>query len=78
MNYYSRYFFLLVSFAFPLFFTNCDNSKAIRLLRVGHVLDTNSPVHKAMIFFGEKLEDILLEHKLMVIRYLYLILTNQY
>ena len=56
MNYYSRYFFLLVSFALPLFFTNCDNSKAIRLLRVGHVLDTNSPVHKAMIFFGEKLE----------------------
>ena len=56
MNYSSKHFFLFACLTLPLFITNCDSPKAVRLLRVGHVLDSDSPVHKAMVYFGEKLE----------------------
>lgn len=52
----SRYFFLVLSITWLMLVTNCDNSRSSRLLRIGHVLDINSPVHKAMIYFGERLE----------------------
>lgn len=39
-----------------LFFFGCQSEKSIKILRLGHSLDTQHPVHKAMVIFGEELE----------------------
>ena len=38
-------------------FTGCTANKETTLLRLGHSLDTQHPVHKAMVILGEKLEE---------------------
>lgn len=35
----------------------CQSKNEIKTLRLGHVLDTQHPVHKAMVILGEKLEE---------------------
>jgi len=36
--------------------TSCKDKDDVKILRLGHVLDTKHPVHKAMMILGEKLE----------------------
>jgi len=39
-----------------LFFLGCQSNTSVSTLRLGHSLDTQHPVHKAMVIFGEELE----------------------
>jgi len=52
-----KYFYLIISMIGLITFNNCDEKKSSHVLRIGHVLDTNSPVHKAMIYLGERLDE---------------------
>src|SRR5690606_17783680 len=36
---------------------SCANHQKVKLLRLGHGLDTQHPVHKAMVFMGERLAE---------------------
>ena len=38
------------------FFLGCQNETEVKTLRLGHVLDVQHPVHKAMVILGEELE----------------------
>lgn len=38
-----------------MFFVGCQSEKSSKTLRLGHTLDTQHPVHKAMVIFGEEL-----------------------
>ena len=51
-----KYLYLIISIIIIVTFNNCDNKKSSHVLRIGHVLDTNSPVHKAMVYLGENLD----------------------
>lgn len=44
-----------ISFVFVVFFA-CDSAKQTKILRLAHSLDTQHPVHLAMVFLGESLE----------------------
>lgn len=39
-----------------LIFCSCSEKKDVKLIRIAHGLDTNHPVHNAMVFMGESLE----------------------
>lgn len=51
----SNFFFLSV-FIFVLLMIGCNTSKETKVLRLGHSLDTQHPVHLAMEVLGESLE----------------------
>ena len=40
-----------------LFLSGCTSEKTTKVLRLGHGLDTKHPVHKAMVFLGERLKE---------------------
>ncbi|MCM4154843.1 TRAP transporter substrate-binding protein [Gramella sp. AN32] len=49
-------------FLFPVFLLflgviSCNSHKEIKILRLAHGLDTQHPVHKAMVILGERLEE---------------------
>ena len=46
-------FALIISIAL---LSSCTNHEKVKLIRLGHGLDTQHPVHKAMEFMGERLE----------------------
>ena len=48
----------LIALIFILSFISCDNINTIRIIRLGHGLSTSHSVHKGMVYFGEKLEEI--------------------
>lgn len=48
--------FLLSSLVLILF-TGCAKQSDTRVIKLGHGLDTSHPVHKAMVFMGERLEE---------------------
>ncbi|MDT0687197.1 TRAP transporter substrate-binding protein [Autumnicola psychrophila] len=47
--------FLVVLVA--LLLTGCEKSGNIRVIKLGHGLDVSHPVHKAMVFMGERLKE---------------------
>ena len=47
------YFIILVLFSI---LTSCENTEKTKVLRLGHSLDTQHPVHLAMEVLGEELE----------------------
>ena len=48
----------LIALIFILSFISCDNINTTRTIRLGHGLSTSHSVHKGMVYFGEKLEEI--------------------
>ena len=51
-----RIFFLLaIILAVALVFSGCQRQKKVTVLKLGHVLDVNHPVHKAMVYMGKVL-----------------------
>ena len=48
----------LIVFVCLLSFISCDQISPTKIIRFGHGLSTSHPVHKAMVIFGEKLEEI--------------------
>ena len=40
-----------------LFLSSCSESRSIKTIRLAHGLDTNHPVHNAMVFMGERLAE---------------------
>ena len=48
----------LIALIFILSFISCDNINTTRIIRLGHGLSTSHSVHKGMVYFGEKLEEI--------------------
>jgi len=48
----------LIAIIFILSFVTCDNINTTRIIRLGHGLSTSHSVHKGMVYFGEKLEEI--------------------
>ena len=48
----------LIALIFILSFISCDNINTTRTIRLGHGLSTGHSVHKGMVYFGEKLEEI--------------------
>ena len=49
--------FTILVIAFPLFLSGCKTEQTTKVLRLGHGLDTQHPVHKAMVILGEKLKE---------------------
>jgi TRAP-type C4-dicarboxylate transport system substrate-binding protein len=49
------YFITLVLFAFSL--AGCAKKSDVIELKIGHSLDVEHPVHKAMLFMAEKLKE---------------------
>lgn len=43
--------------AIVLVFSSCNQDETIKVIRLGHGLDTSHSVHKAMVFMGERLEE---------------------
>lgn len=52
-----HFFQLIFVLAFSLIFFGCQTEKTTKILRLGHSLDTQHPVHKAMVILGEKLKE---------------------
>lgn len=50
---YPSILFLILS----ILYFGCHSTKQSKILRIGHVLDTSHPVHKAMVILGEELEN---------------------
>lgn len=48
---------LSVLFCLSLCLTSCKKKDGVKILKLGHHIDTKHPVHKAMVFFGERLEE---------------------
>jgi tripartite ATP-independent transporter DctP family solute receptor len=48
----------LIALVFILSFVSCDQINSTRIIRLGHGLSTSHSVHKGMVYFGEKLEEI--------------------
>ena len=48
----------LIALIFILSFISCDKINTTRIIRLGHGLSTSHSVHKGMVYFGEKLEEI--------------------
>lgn len=46
-----------IAFLSLLIFFGCESSQKTNVLRLGHSLDINHPVHKAMVILGEKLAE---------------------
>ncbi|WP_299014590.1 TRAP transporter substrate-binding protein [uncultured Polaribacter sp.] len=50
------YFFQYLTIAVTtLFFLGCQSKSNVKTIRLGHALDTQHPVHKAMVILGEEL-----------------------
>lgn len=50
----------LMKWCLPLFMlmvTACQGPAGVRMIKLGHGLDTSHPVHKAMVFLAEKVEE---------------------
>ena len=47
----------LVVVCCSMLFTGCGPKSDVTVLKLGHALDVTHPVHKAMAFMGEKLEE---------------------
>jgi len=53
----SKHTFLYIFYFIAIIvFSNCNSKTDANVLRLGHALDTQHPVHKAMVIFGEELE----------------------
>lgn len=52
-QYFLQYLFLLT---ISIFFFGCQSKSSVKTIRLGHALDTQHPVHKAMVILGEELE----------------------
>jgi tripartite ATP-independent transporter DctP family solute receptor len=53
-----KYPFLSVfAITFALFLSGCTSEKTTKILRLGHSLDTQHPVHKAMVLLSEELKE---------------------
>lgn len=52
-QYFLQYLFLLT---ISIFFFGCQSESSVKTIRLGHALDTQHPVHKAMVILGEELE----------------------
>ncbi|QOD60959.1 TRAP transporter substrate-binding protein [Polaribacter haliotis] len=50
-------FLSLFLFSFSILFIGCKSKDDVKILRLGHSLDTQHPVHKAMVILGEKLKE---------------------
>ncbi len=48
-----KWFFLIATLAFSLFFYGCQQKHRVTVLKLGHVLDINHPVHKAMEYMAK-------------------------
>ena len=48
---------ILLSVVIFVFFINCEKVSSVRILKLAHVLPTDHPVHKAMIFMAEKVAE---------------------
>ena len=48
----------LIVLVFILSFISCDQINSTRIIRLGHGLSTSHSVHKGMVYFGKKLEEI--------------------
>jgi len=53
----NTHFLALFLLCFSILFSSCQTEKTIKILRLGHSLDTQHPVHKAMVILGEKLKE---------------------
>lgn len=51
-HFFQSIFVLTIS----LFFLGCQSESSVKTIRLGHALDTQHPVHKAMLILGEELE----------------------
>lgn len=49
----SKFFLIL----FSIVLVGCKTNNDVKILRLGHTLDTQHPVHKAMVILGEKLKE---------------------
>lgn len=52
----SHFFQYLIIAITTLFFLGCQSKSTIKTIRLGHALDTQHPVHKAMVILGEELK----------------------
>lgn len=52
-KHYSLLFIIILTFSI---FFGCQSESSIKTLRLGHALDTQHPVHKAMVILGKELE----------------------
>ena len=50
---HSRYWILV----FIAFLLGCGQEGRVRVVKLAHGLDPSHPVHKAMVFFGERLAE---------------------
>lgn len=50
-------FLSLFLIIFSIVFIGCKSKNEVKVLRLGHSLDTQHPVHKAMVILGEKLKE---------------------
>lgn len=48
-----QYLYVLI---FSVFVLGCQSEASITTLRLGHSLDTQHPVHKAMVILGQEIE----------------------
>ncbi len=48
---------LFISIAIPILLVSCSERRDGKIIRLAHGLDTNHPVHNAMVYMGEKLEE---------------------
>lgn len=53
----NRISIFLFSLTISLFLSGCKTEQTNKILRLGHSLDTQHPVHKAMVILGEKLKE---------------------
>lgn len=50
-------FYTILVIGFCCFLSGCKTEQTTTILRLGHSLDTQHPVHKAMVILGEKLKE---------------------
>ncbi len=48
---------ICLGFSLGMLFTGCQSSQSTKILHLGHGLPTNHPVHKAMVYMQERLEE---------------------
>ena len=48
---------ILLSVVISIFFVNCGKVSSVRILKLAHVLPTDHPVHKGMVFMAEKVAE---------------------
>lgn len=54
-----QHFFQFIFFlTLTILFLGCKSEKSSKTLRLGHTLDVQHPVHKAMVIFGEELDKL--------------------